>query len=157
MTMELGRSYIGGSWVPVSGSARQVLVDASTEDPFGAATLAGAADVDRAVAAAREAFPAWSTTDPATRIAFVERMRAVHLERTEDMARAISREMGAPIDLARQAQAEGTIPAEHDPLALTMMFFGMFNGLNLVYGQEWLSLPPETLKAGMLRLLGVQT
>jgi AcrR family transcriptional regulator len=55
-----------------------------------------------------------------------------------------------------QAQAEGVIPAEHDPLALTMMFFGMFNGMNLVYGQEWLSLPPETLKAGMLRLLDIQ-
>jgi AcrR family transcriptional regulator len=56
-----------------------------------------------------------------------------------------------------QAQAEGIIPAERDPLALTMMFFGMFNGLNLVYEQEWLNLPPETLKAGMLRLLEVQT
>jgi AcrR family transcriptional regulator len=56
-----------------------------------------------------------------------------------------------------QAQAERVIPAEHDPLALTMMFFGMFNGLNLVYGQDWLNLPPESLKAGMLRLLGVQT
>lgn len=55
-----------------------------------------------------------------------------------------------------QAQAEGIIPAEHDPLVLTMMFFGLFNGLNLVYGREWLSLPPETLKAGMLRLLSVQ-
>jgi len=60
------------------------------------------------------------------------------------------------LSILSQAQAEGVIPLEHDPLALTMMFFGMFNGLNLVYGQEWLSLPPETLKAGMLRLLGVQ-
>ena len=58
--------------------------------------------------------------------------------------------------ILNQAKSEGIIPAEHDPLALTMMFFGMFNGLNLVYGQDWLNLPPETLKAGMLRLLGVQ-
>jgi AcrR family transcriptional regulator len=58
--------------------------------------------------------------------------------------------------ILNQAQSEGIIPAEHDPLALTMMFFGMFNGMNLVYGQEWLSLPPETLKAGMLRLLDIQ-
>jgi AcrR family transcriptional regulator len=55
-----------------------------------------------------------------------------------------------------QAQAEGIIQIEYDPLTLTMMFFGLFNGLNLVYGQEWLNLPPQTLKAGMLRLLGVQ-
>ncbi len=60
------------------------------------------------------------------------------------------------LTILNQAQSEGIIPAEHDPLALTMMFFGMFNGLNLVYGQDWLSLPPETLKPGMLRLLGVQ-
>ncbi|MEW5871193.1 MAG: TetR/AcrR family transcriptional regulator [Chloroflexota bacterium] len=61
------------------------------------------------------------------------------------------------LTILTQAQAEGVIPAEHDPLALTMMFFGLFNGLNLVYGQEWLSLPPETLKAGMLRLFNVRT
>jgi AcrR family transcriptional regulator len=61
------------------------------------------------------------------------------------------------LSILTQAKAEGVIPAEHDSLALTMMFFGLFNGLNLVYGQEWLSLPPETLKAGMLRLLGVQS
>jgi hypothetical protein len=58
--------------------------------------------------------------------------------------------------ILNEAQSAGLIPAEHDPLALTMMFFGLFNGLNLVYGQEWLSLPPETLKAGMLRLLDVR-
>ena len=104
-SVEIARAFIGGRWLPVAGTARQVLVDASTEEPFGTVTLAGETDVDRAVAAAKEAFPAWAATDPATRIAFVERMRAVHLERTEDMARAISREMGAPIDLARQSQA----------------------------------------------------
>ncbi|MFZ6029610.1 MAG: TetR/AcrR family transcriptional regulator [Chloroflexota bacterium] len=58
--------------------------------------------------------------------------------------------------ILNQAQSEGIIPAEHDSLALTIMFFGMFNGMNLVYGQDWLDLPPEALKAGMLRLLGVQ-
>jgi AcrR family transcriptional regulator len=58
--------------------------------------------------------------------------------------------------ILNQAQSEGIIPTKHDPLALAMMFFGMFNGMNLVYGQDWLSLPSEILKAGMLRLLGVQ-
>jgi AcrR family transcriptional regulator len=60
------------------------------------------------------------------------------------------------LSILTQAQAEGVIPAEHEPLMLAMMFFGLFNGLNLVYGQEWLSLPPDTLKAGMLRLMGIQ-
>ncbi len=61
------------------------------------------------------------------------------------------------LSILTQGQAEGVIPAGHDPLALTMMFFGLFNGLNLVYGQDWLNLPPETLKAGMLRLLSVKS
>lgn len=103
--IELRDFYIDGRWVSSRSADEQTLVDASTEEPFGVVALAGDADVDHAVAAARRAFPAWAATDPATRIALVDRMRAVHLERTEDMARAISREMGAPIDLARAAQA----------------------------------------------------
>lgn len=103
--IELRDVYIDGRWVPSRSGARQTLVDASTEEVFGTVALAGDADVDAAVAAARRAFPAWAATAPETRIAVVDRMRAIHLERTEDMARAISREMGAPIDLARAAQA----------------------------------------------------
>ena len=103
--IELRNFYIDGHWVASRSAAELTLVDASTEEPFGVVALAGNADVDAAVAAAKRAFPAWAATDPATRLAFVERMRAIHLDRTEDMARAISREMGAPIDLARAAQA----------------------------------------------------
>ena len=103
--IELRNFFIDGRWVGSRSASEQMLIDASTEEPFAVVTLADDADVDAAVAAARRAFPAWAATDPATRIAFVERMRAIHLDRTEDMARAISREMGAPIDLARAAQA----------------------------------------------------
>ena len=103
--VELRRFYIDGRWIEASSSAQHVLVDAATEQPFGTVSLAAEADVDAAVAAAKRAFVSWSRTDPAERIACVERMRAVHLDRNEDMALAISREMGAPIDLARQAQA----------------------------------------------------
>lgn len=103
--LELRQFYIDGHWVPARLATEHVLVDASTEEAFGIVALGGDADADAAVAAAKRAFPAWSTTDPATRLAFVERMRAIHLDRMEEMAQAISREMGAPIDLARQAQA----------------------------------------------------
>jgi len=103
--MELRRFYIGGRWVDARGTGENVLIDAATEEPFGLVALANDADVDAAVAAARKAFPSWSRTKVADRIACVERMRTVHLARTDDMAQAISREMGAPIDLARAAQA----------------------------------------------------
>lgn len=103
--LELRQFYIDGRWVPAHQAGEHVLVDASTEEPFGVVALGSKADADAAVATAKRAFPAWSMTDPATRIALVERMRAIHIERTEEMAQAISREMGAPMDLARQAQA----------------------------------------------------
>lgn len=103
--LELKQFYIDGRWVRAQSENLHTLVDASTEEPFGVVSLGADADADAAVDAARRAFPAWSNTDPATRFALVERMRALHIERTEDMAQAISREMGAPIDLARQAQA----------------------------------------------------
>lgn len=102
---ELRQFYIDGRWVNALSTAEQILVDASTEEPFGVVALGNEADTDAAVAAAKRALPGWSVTDPATRLAFVERMREVHIARTEDMAHAISREMGAPIDLARQAQS----------------------------------------------------
>lgn len=103
--MEFHRFYIDGKWVDAQSSAKQILIDASTEEPFATVALGDDADTNAAVAAAKRALPSWSATDPAARLAFVERMREVHIARTEDMAHAISREMGAPIDLARQAQA----------------------------------------------------
>ncbi|WP_274630321.1 aldehyde dehydrogenase family protein [Arvimicrobium flavum] len=103
--LELRQFYIDGRWQAAHSTAEQILIDATTEEPFGVVALADDRDTDAAVAAARAAFPSWSATDPAERIALVERMREIHLERIDDMARAISQEMGAPIDLARNAQA----------------------------------------------------
>ncbi|MGW3246314.1 aldehyde dehydrogenase family protein [Streptomyces sp. NPDC001070] len=62
-------------------------------------------DVDRAVEAAAAAFPGWAATTPGERIAVVRRVIAGMAERTEEIARAISLEMGAPIAFARTAQA----------------------------------------------------
>jgi AcrR family transcriptional regulator len=56
-----------------------------------------------------------------------------------------------------QAQAEGTLPTNQDPIVPTMLFFGLFNGLNLTYGREWLQLPVATVKQAAQRLVGFQT
>jgi aldehyde dehydrogenase (NAD+) len=103
--IELRQFYIDGRWQPARSAAEHVLVDASTEEPFGIVALGNDDDADSAVAAAKVALPAWSSSDPTTRLGFVERIRTIYLDRLEDMAQAISREMGAPIDLARQNQA----------------------------------------------------
>jgi AcrR family transcriptional regulator len=55
-----------------------------------------------------------------------------------------------------QAQAEGSIPGEVDPVVPTMLFFGLFNGLNLTYGREWLQMPTDLFKQAALRLVGFQ-
>jgi aldehyde dehydrogenase (NAD+) len=67
-------------------------------------SLGGQADTDAAVAAAKAAFPAWMATPAAERIAFAEKILEAYKARAEDMAQAISLEMGAPIDMAREQQ-----------------------------------------------------
>ena len=98
--------YIDGAWVEPAQPRDFEVIDPSTEEPCAVISLGGQADTDRAVAAAKAAFEAWAFSDPAERIALVEKILAVYEARKEDMARAISMEMGAPIDLARTQQFE---------------------------------------------------
>ena len=96
--------YIDGVWCdPVAGQDLDV-IDPSTEEACAVISLGGAADTDMAVAAAKAALPGWLHSDPAERLALVKRIAEVYDERAEDMAQAISLEMGAPIDLARGSQ-----------------------------------------------------
>ncbi|MCC5999430.1 MAG: aldehyde dehydrogenase family protein [Pararhodobacter sp.] len=96
--------YINGTWVaPVAGSDFQV-IDPSTEEPCAVISLGGQADTDAAVAAARAALPAFMYSDPAERLALVQRIYDVYKARAEDMGKAISMEMGAPIDMALSSQ-----------------------------------------------------
>nr|WP_210326041.1 aldehyde dehydrogenase family protein [Oricola nitratireducens] len=101
--------YIGGRWIAANSKAENVLVDPSTEHPWGVVALGDERDVNAAVAAATAAFPVWSATDPGERVAVIERMHEIYARRGEDMARAISAEMGAPIELARTRQAPAAL------------------------------------------------
>ncbi|EPX84612.1 NAD-dependent aldehyde dehydrogenase [Rubellimicrobium thermophilum DSM 16684] len=103
--IEKREHYIGGRWVPSQGGQEHVVIDPSTEEGAVTIVLASPADVEAAVAAARAALPAWSATAPAERRALVERILEQYRRREEDLARAISLEMGAPIDFARAEQA----------------------------------------------------
>lgn len=97
--------YINGAWVaPLSGRDHHV-IDPSTEDPCALISLGGEADTNAAVAAAKAAFPAWAATAPAQRRALVARILDQYRAREEEMAEAISQEMGAPIDMSRAQQA----------------------------------------------------
>ena len=92
--------YINGVWVDPATPRDLEVIDPSTEDAVAVISLGDQADTDAAVAAARAAFPAWSATPPAQRLAHVERILAIYQRRAPDMARAISAEMGAPQDMS---------------------------------------------------------
>jgi AcrR family transcriptional regulator len=58
--------------------------------------------------------------------------------------------------ILRQCQVEGHMPRELDHELHTMFFFGLFNGLNLTYGEAWAELPREVLRGAIFRLFGIQ-
>lgn len=97
--------YIDGRWTAPMERNDCLVIDPATEEPCAVVSLAGPADVDAAVAAAGRAFPAWAATPSAERKRHVEAILARYEARKEEMAQAISLEMGAPIDLARNSQA----------------------------------------------------
>jgi len=97
--------YINGRWTAPLAPRDYAVIDPSTEDSCAVISLGSDADTDAAVAAAKAAFPAWAATPPATRRAYVEAILGQYEARAEEMAKAISLEMGAPIDLARDSQA----------------------------------------------------
>lgn len=97
--------YIDGKWTAPATPRELEVINPADEQPYALISLGSQADVDKAVAAARRAFPTWSATSLEERIALVERLLEVYKSRTHDMARAISEEMGAPMKLATEEQA----------------------------------------------------
>lgn len=97
--------YINGEWVDPVVARTLDVVNPATEEPVGKISMGGAQDVDKAVAAARAAFDAFSQTSREDRIALLERILDVYKTRYDEIAKAISMEMGAPITLAQKAQA----------------------------------------------------
>jgi aldehyde dehydrogenase (NAD+) len=99
------KHYINGAWVdPVKPGTIDV-VNPATEEVYTKIAAGSAADVDRAVAAARAAFPAFSQTSKAERLKLLKRILECYEKRVEDLARAVSDEMGAPMKLAKDSQA----------------------------------------------------
>ncbi len=97
--------YIDGEWVDPATPATIDVVNPATEEVCGRVSAGSAADVDRAVAAAREAFPSYSGTTRQERMDLLQAILDAFAERHKDIAEAVMEEMGAPWKLAKGAQA----------------------------------------------------
>ncbi|WP_170360750.1 aldehyde dehydrogenase family protein [Ruegeria arenilitoris] len=97
--------YINGQWVAPSAANDFHVINPSSEEPCAVISLGAQADTDAAVAAAKAALPSWMATPVAERIALMEKLVEVYQTRSEDLAQAMSLEMGAPLDMSRSSQA----------------------------------------------------
>ncbi|MFV2053752.1 aldehyde dehydrogenase family protein [Aliiroseovarius sp. YM-037] len=96
--------YIDGQWVAPETANDFDVINPSNEEVCATISLGGQADTDKAVAAARAAFEGWSQTPLADRMALLEKLLKIYNDRAEEMAQAISLEMGAPQKLAKLQQ-----------------------------------------------------
>jgi aldehyde dehydrogenase (NAD+) len=97
--------YINGEWVAPAAARTMDVINPATEEVIGRISLGGTADVDKAVAAATAAFETFGRSSREERIALLERVIAAYESRLAEIADMISLEMGAPLWLARAAQA----------------------------------------------------
>jgi len=97
--------YIDGQWVDPVTPASMDVINPATEEVCGHISAGSAADVDKAVAAAKKAFETYSKTSREERIDLLQRILAEYQKRFGEIASAITEEMGAPASLAQRAQA----------------------------------------------------
>ncbi|CAH1657664.1 MULTISPECIES: aldehyde dehydrogenase family protein [unclassified Chelatococcus] len=97
--------YINGQWCEPTGAEWIDVRNPASESVVARVPAGTAADVDRAVAAARGAFAGFSTTSVADRLAMLRRIIEVYRTRQDEIAAVLSEEMGTPITLARSLQA----------------------------------------------------
>jgi acyl-CoA reductase-like NAD-dependent aldehyde dehydrogenase len=97
--------YIDGAWVPSTGKGTIDVINSTTEEVMGRIPEGTAEDVDKAVAAAKAAFPGWSTTSVDERGKYLQRITEGLQARMGDIAQTISQEVGMPLNLSQMIQA----------------------------------------------------
>ena len=104
-----GEFFIGGAWVAPLSDLSGPVVNPATAEEIARIAWGNAADVDRAVAAARAAFPGWSETPVAERVALLRRIAQVFTARKADLEQAVTAEMGSPADLSDWMQTDSSV------------------------------------------------
>ena len=111
--------YIDGQWVAPAELRTLDVENPATEQVAGKIALGAAADVDRAVKAARKAFASWSRTSREERLDLLERIREEYQRRSGDLADAVTEEMGAPASLSSTTQVP--LPLYHLGVAIEVL------------------------------------
>ncbi|OBG16628.1 aldehyde dehydrogenase [Mycolicibacterium celeriflavum] len=111
MTVNRSALFINGDWVAPNTSSRVTVLNAATEEILGTAPEADVADVDRAVAAARNAVDhsEWSAASPADRAAAMNRFADELEKRSGELTRTVSQENGMPIGLSQAFEGDFAI------------------------------------------------
>src|SRR5688500_163254 len=110
------RNYVGGEWVDAAGGETFESVVPATGDAIGEFPRSTAEDVDRAVAAAKEAYEGWRLTPAPKRAEVLYRFAALLVEHKDDLADLMSREMGKV-----RVEAEGDV---HEAIDMTLYMAG---------------------------------
>jgi betaine-aldehyde dehydrogenase len=111
---EYKKAYIGGAWVPSTGSGSLEVIDSNTEEVIGTIPAGTAEDAEKAVEAAAAAFPDWSATAAPERAKLLARISEGLAARTDELASVISREVGMPLSLCGPIQVGLAIGAFAD-------------------------------------------
>ena len=111
--------YIGGQWVAAESAEVIDVIDATSEGVYGAIPAGTASEVDKAVRAARDAFPSWSQTPPDKRAKYLEAIVDGLTARSDEIAELISHELGAPAAFSKQVQAG--LPVMHFKVAAQLL------------------------------------
>ena len=108
--------YINGAWVESHSSERIEVINPANEELVGHVTAGTAADIDKAVQAAKEAFKTYQDTSKDDRIEILNNIITEYENRYDDFVQTITEEMGAPIWLSEKAQASTGIKNLHETL-----------------------------------------
>ncbi|NRB03570.1 MAG: aldehyde dehydrogenase family protein [Rhodobacteraceae bacterium] len=100
----LKKFYIGGAWVDPIESTDFEVIHPGNEETIATIAMGSAADVDKAVSAAKEAFKTWQFSTVEERVALLERMIAAYEKRAEEFIRVMPHEMGTTMSFSREVQ-----------------------------------------------------
>ena len=122
MSIDRHELFVGGALAPAHSRARIALTNPAAEEPLGSVPDGDESDVDRAVAAARAAFPEWRSTPPGQRALFLRALADAYERRQEEIASLVTSENGSVISRSRWSSGARPVAVYRKSAALAEAF-----------------------------------